>query len=40
MLVHRDIGAFLAADWSMVKHDFVEDGFIGIDGREQVSPDK
>ena len=40
MLVHRDIDAFLAADWSMVEHDFVEDGFIGIDGRKEVSPDK
>lgn len=40
MLVPRDIDAFLAADWSMVENDFVEDGFIGIDGRKQVSPDK
>ncbi|MBB4276330.1 hypothetical protein [Rhizobium mongolense] len=40
MLVPRDIDAFLAADWSMVENDFVEDGFIGIDGRKQVNPDK
>ncbi|TBA35021.1 hypothetical protein [Rhizobium ruizarguesonis] len=40
MLVSRDIDAFLAADWSMVEHDFVEEGFIGIDGRKEVSPDK
>jgi len=40
MLVARDIDAFLAADWSMVEHDFVEEGFLGIDGRKQVSPDK
>lgn len=40
MLVPRDIDAFLAADWSMVEHDFVEEGFIGIDGRKEVSPDK
>ena len=40
MLVHRDIDAFLAADWSMVEDDFVEDGFIGIDGRKEISPDK
>ena len=40
MLVPRDIDAFLAADWSMVEGDFVEEGFIGIDGRKDVSPDK
>ena len=40
MLVPRDIDAFLAGDWSMVEHDFVEEGFIGIDGRKEVSPDK
>ncbi|APO78272.1 hypothetical protein AM571_PC00534 (plasmid) [Rhizobium etli 8C-3] len=40
MLVSRDIEAFLAGDWSMVENDFVEDGFIGIDGRKQLSPDK
>lgn len=39
MLVARDIDAFLAADWSRVAGDFVEDGFIGIDGRKQPSPD-
>ncbi len=38
MLVPRDIDAFLAADWSMVEHDFVEDGFIGIDGRKEGQP--
>jgi hypothetical protein len=40
MLVPRDIDAFLAADWSLVSDDFVEDGFIGIDGRCEASPDK
>ncbi|EPE94675.1 hypothetical protein [Rhizobium grahamii] len=40
MLVPRDIDAFLAGDWSMVEQDFVEEGFIGIDGRKEVSPDK
>lgn len=39
MLVPRDIDAFLAADWSMVAGDFVEDGFIGIDGRRETNPD-
>lgn len=40
MLVSRDIDAFLAADWSMVAHDFVEDGFIGISGNREEDPDK
>lgn len=40
MLVTRDIDAFLAADWSLVAADFVEEGFIGIDGRKQISPDQ
>lgn len=40
MLVERDIDAFLAADWSKVAGDFIEDGFIGIDGRREASPDK
>jgi hypothetical protein len=39
MLVPRDIDAFLAADWSMVADDFVEEGFIGIDGGKKESPD-
>ncbi|NVD42383.1 hypothetical protein HT585_26280 [Ensifer sp. HO-A22] len=39
MLVPRDIDAFLSADWSMVSGDFVEDGFIGIDGRRETNPD-
>jgi hypothetical protein len=39
MLVTRDIDAFLAADWSMVAGDFVEDGFIGIDARRHPDPD-
>lgn len=40
MLVERDIDAFLTADWSKVAGDFVEDGFIGIDGKREASPDK
>lgn len=40
MLVPRDIDAFLAADWSMVVGDFVEDGFIGISGNRDPNPDK
>lgn len=40
MLVPRDIDAFLAADWSMVADDFVEDGFIGINGNRNPDPDQ
>lgn len=39
MLVTRDIDAFLAADWSLVADDFVEEGFIGISGNRQANPD-
>lgn len=39
MLVARDIDAFLAADWNMVRDDFVEDGFLGIDARRSPNPD-
>lgn len=39
MLVRRDIDAFLAADWAMVAGDFIEEGFIGIDGRREANPD-
>lgn len=39
MLVDRDIRAFLAADWEMVADDFVEEGFMGIDGRFLSNPD-
>ncbi|CAN7596299.1 hypothetical protein LJR235_004339 [Pararhizobium sp. LjRoot235] len=40
ILVERDINAFLAADWSKVAGDFVEEGFIGIDGKRETSPDR
>jgi hypothetical protein len=40
MLVTRDIDAFLSADWSMVAGDFVEEGFIGINGNRETNPDK
>jgi hypothetical protein len=39
MLVSRDISAFLAADWSMVEGDFIEDEFLGVDGRKAQNPD-
>jgi len=40
MLVRRDIDAFLAADWATVAGDFIEEGFIGIDGRREANPDQ
>jgi hypothetical protein len=39
MLVPRDIDAFLSADWSIVADDFVEEGFIGINGNKSPNPD-
>lgn len=39
MLVTRDIDAFIAADWSLVADDFVEEGFIGISGNKDPNPD-
>ena len=39
MLVARDIKAFVNADWNMVADDFVEEGFMGIDGGRQGHPD-
>lgn len=39
MLVARDIDAFLAADWSMVADDFIEEGFLGVSGNRKPDPD-
>ncbi len=39
MLVKRDIKAFVSQDWSMVQQDFIEEGFVGIDGRHLGNPD-
>jgi hypothetical protein len=39
MLVARDIEAFVRQDWSMVADDFIEQGFMGVDGRNQGNPD-
>ncbi|QDY70906.1 hypothetical protein [Qingshengfaniella alkalisoli] len=39
MLVARDITAFVNADWTLVKDDFVENEFYGIDGRRTANPD-
>lgn len=40
MLVERDIHAFCAADWSMVADDFIEEGFMGLDGGKIADPDR
>ena len=40
MLVERDILAFCHADWDMVAHDFIESGFMGVDGRKIANPDQ
>lgn len=39
MLVHRDIEAFVAADWSQVAEDFDEAAFFGVDGGKAANPD-
>ncbi|MBL8164227.1 MAG: hypothetical protein JNJ61_19730, partial [Anaerolineae bacterium] len=39
MLVARDIEAFVQQDWGMVAGDFIEQGFMGVDGRGQGNPD-
>jgi len=39
MLVDRDTKAFIAADWSMVADDFIEENFMGIDAGKHQSPD-
>ncbi len=39
MLVERDIDAFLAADFSLVEDDFIEEGFLGIDCKHTDNPD-
>lgn len=39
MLVHRDIDAFLACDWSMVADDFTADRFWGVHAHLLDNPD-
>ncbi len=39
MLVSRDIGAFLAQDWSMVAADFDTERFFGLDAGRSPNPD-
>lgn len=39
MLVKRDIVAFCQEDWSIVKDDFIEESFMGIDAGTKVNPD-
>ena len=38
MLVTRDIDAFVAADWRAVAGDFIEPGFMGLNGHFQADP--
>ncbi len=40
MLVERDITAFCNADWDMVAGDFIEEGFMGINGDRKPDPDQ
>ena len=40
MLVDRDIRAFCSADWTMVQNDFIEEGFMGVDGQKISDPDQ
>ena len=39
MLVKRDIIAYCNQDWSIVANDFIEENFMGIDGRKLDNPD-
>jgi hypothetical protein len=39
MLVRRDIEGFLARDWELGAEDFLEEGFVGLDGRFSSDPD-
>jgi AraC-like DNA-binding protein len=39
MVIHRDIEAFMAKDWDLMKREFIEEGFFGIDGRLLTSID-
>lgn len=39
MLVPRDIDAFVAADWTAVEGDFIEENFTGMSGHFQPEPD-
>ncbi len=38
MLVPRDIGAFVSADWAMVEDDYMPAGFTGVSGHFQPDP--
>ena len=38
-VVHTDIDAFIAQDWSMCENDFIEENFIGIDAKKSANPD-
>ena len=40
MVVKRDIKAFVNQDWEMIKADFQEEEFMGIDARKKGDPDQ
>ena len=39
MLVERDIRAFAAGEWERVVNDFLDEGFVAVDGRMRSNPD-
>ena len=39
MLVRRDSDFFLGGDWSLVRDDYVENGFLGIDAGKSLDPE-
>lgn len=38
MLVRRDSDFFLSGDWSVVREDYVEEGFFGIEAAKSLDP--
>ena len=38
-VLSKYVEAFISKDWSMVADDFIEEAFIGIDGRHTGNPD-
>ncbi len=37
VLIERDFVAFCNEDWDLIKDDFIEDGFFGIDGKRSIN---
>ena len=38
MLVRRDSDFFLSGDWNLVREDYVEEGFLGIEAAKSLDP--